>query len=50
VLRYLDRLDIAKTDFDMAYALYQQMCPHDSRKIAELNDGDFDIRVMFWSR
>lgn len=46
----LGKLTEAKADLDVARELWTKMCPDDLRRFEDLEDEDFDQRIMFWSR
>jgi hypothetical protein len=46
----LGKLTEAKEDLDMARELWRKMCPDDLRRFEDLDDEDFNQRIIFWSR
>ncbi|KAH8704099.1 hypothetical protein BGW36DRAFT_444704 [Talaromyces proteolyticus] len=46
----IGNLTESKADLDVARELWRTMCPNDRRRFEDLEDEDFDQRVMFWSR
>lgn len=50
LFEHLRKLTEAKADLDVARELWREMCPDDLRRFEDLEDKDFDQRIMFWSR
>jgi hypothetical protein len=50
LFQQLGKPNEAKADLDVAEGLWKTMDPEDPRKFEDLQDGDFDQRIMFWSR
>lgn len=52
VMKKMDQKEEAKKELDMALDIFNSIVPPEDRaaSIGELDDEDFDHRIMFWSR